>query len=96
VLGANGAGKSSLLKIMAGLDEDHLGEARPTPGVRVGYLPQEPALDPGKTVIDIVNEGVSDTRALLQRFEDVSAKFAEPLDDDAMNDLLAEQAVAPG
>jgi energy-dependent translational throttle protein EttA len=93
VLGANGAGKSSLLKIMAGLDDDHLGEARPTPGVRVGYLAQEPLLGEGKSVIDVVNEGVADTRALLQRFEDVSAKFAEPLDDDAMNDLLAEQAV---
>jgi ATP-binding cassette ChvD family protein len=92
VLGANGAGKSSLLKIMAGLDDDHLGEARPTPGVRVGFLPQEPVLDPGKTVLDVVNEGVSETRALLHRFEEVSAKFAEPLDDDAMNDLLAEQA----
>jgi energy-dependent translational throttle protein EttA len=92
VLGANGAGKSSLLKIMAGLDDDHLGEARPTPGVRVGFLAQEPALDPGKNVREVVEEGVGETRALLQRFEEISAKFAEPLDDDAMNALLEEQA----
>jgi ATP-binding cassette ChvD family protein len=92
VLGANGAGKSSLLRIMAGLDEDHLGEARPTPGVRVGHLAQEPALTSGKTVREIVEEGVGDTRALLHRFEEISAKFGEPLDDDAMNALLEEQA----
>jgi len=92
VLGANGAGKSSLLRIMAGLDDDHLGEARPTPGVRVGHLAQEPALDPAKTVREVVEEGVGETRALLQRFEEVSAKFGEPLDDDAMNALLEEQA----
>jgi ATP-binding cassette ChvD family protein len=92
VLGANGAGKSSLLRIMAGLDDDHLGEARPSPGVRVGYLAQEPALEPGKTVRELVEQGVGETRALLQRFEDISAKFAEPLDDDAMNALLEEQA----
>ena len=93
VLGANGAGKSSLLRIMAGLDDDHLGEARPTPGVRVGHLAQEPALDPGKTVREIVEEGVGGTRALLHRFEEISAKFAEPLEDDEMNALLEEQAV---
>jgi sulfate-transporting ATPase len=92
VLGANGAGKSSLLRIMAGLDDDHLGEARPTPGVRVGHLAQEPALDPGKTVREVVEEGVGDTRALLHRFEEISAKFAEPLEDDEMNALLEEQA----
>jgi ATP-binding cassette ChvD family protein len=92
VLGANGAGKSSLLRIMAGLDDDHLGEARPMPGVRVGYLPQEPQLEAGRKVIDIVNEGVGDTRALLDRFDAVSAKFAEPLEDDEMNALLEEQS----
>jgi ATP-binding cassette ChvD family protein len=92
VLGANGAGKSSLLRIMAGLDDDHLGEARPTPGVRVGHLAQEPILDPGKTVRAVVEEGVGETRALLARFEEVSAKFAEPLEDDEMNALLEEQA----
>jgi ATP-binding cassette ChvD family protein len=92
VLGANGAGKSSLLRIMAGLDEDHLGEARPSPGVRVGHLAQEPILDPGKTVRAVVEEGVGKTRALLARFEEISAKFAEPLEDDEMNALLEEQA----
>jgi ATP-binding cassette ChvD family protein len=92
VLGANGAGKSSLLRIMAGLDEDHLGEARPTPGVRVGHLAQEPALDSGKTVRQVVEEGVGETRALLHRFEEISAKFADPLEDDEMNALLEEQA----
>jgi ATP-binding cassette ChvD family protein len=92
VLGANGAGKSSLLKIMAGLDTDFVGEARPMPGVRVGYLSQEPDLDPGKDVLGNVEEGVSEVRALLTRFEEVSAKFSEPLDDDAMNVLLEEQS----
>jgi len=92
VLGANGAGKSSLLRIMAGEDGDHLGEARPMPGVRVGYLPQEPELDPDKSVLEVVEEGVADTRALLRRFEEISAKFAEPMDDDAMTALLDEQA----
>jgi len=91
VLGANGAGKSSLLRIMAGLDEDHLGEARPMPGVRVGYLSQEPELDDTKSVREVVEEGVGELRDLLARFEEVSAKFAEPLDDDGMNALLEEQ-----
>ncbi len=91
VLGPNGAGKSSLLRIMAGEDSDFLGEARPEPGIRVGYLPQEPTLDPEKDVLGNVEEGVAETRALLQKFEEVSAKFAEPMDDDAMNALLEEQ-----
>ena len=92
VIGGNGAGKSSLLKIMAGVDSDFVGEARPTPGVRVGWLAQEPQLDPEKDVRGNVEEGVAETRELLTRFEAVSAKFAEPLDDDAMNALLEEQA----
>jgi ATP-binding cassette ChvD family protein len=92
VLGANGAGKSSLLRIMAGLDTDILGEARPADGIRVGHLPQEPELDPAKDVLGNVEEGVAELRALLQRFDAVSAKFAEPLDDDAMAALLREQA----
>jgi sulfate-transporting ATPase len=92
VLGHNGAGKSTLLKIMAGVDNEFVGVARPSPGLRVGYLPQEPQLDESKTVLGIVEEGVAETRALLQRFEEVSAKFAEPLDDDAMTALLEEQA----
>jgi sulfate-transporting ATPase len=92
VLGANGAGKSSLLKIMALIDTDFQGEAKPSPGIRVGYLPQEPELDESKDVLGNVEEGVSETRALLQRFEEVSAKFGEPLDDDGMNALLEEQS----
>ncbi len=92
VLGANGAGKSSLLRIMAGVDPDFLGEARPAEGLRVGFLPQEPELDPGKTVLQVVEEGVAELRALLTKFEEVSARFAEPLDDDAMQALLDEQA----
>ncbi len=91
VLGANGAGKSTLLRIMAGIDEDFLGEARPTPGIRIGFLPQEPELDPTKDVLGNVEEGVAETRALLQKFEEVSAKFAEPMSDDEMNALLEEQ-----
>jgi len=91
VLGANGAGKSTLLKIMAGIDSDHLGEARPADGLRVGYLEQEPQLDPDKDVRGNVEEGVAETRALLTRFEEISAKFAEPMDDDEMNALLEEQ-----
>ncbi|MFP6579676.1 MAG: energy-dependent translational throttle protein EttA [Myxococcota bacterium] len=92
VLGHNGAGKSTLLRIMAGEDTDFLGEARPSPGIRVGFLPQEPQLDPDKDVLGNVEEGVADTRALLQRFEALSARFAEPMDDDAMTALLDEQA----
>ncbi len=92
VLGANGAGKSSLLRIMAGVDHDFLGEARPAPGIRIGFLPQEPALDPAKDVRGNVEEGVAELRALLHRFEEVSAGFAEPLGDDEMSKLLEEQA----
>ena len=91
VLGHNGAGKSSLLRIMAGLDEDFTGEAKPAPGVRVGFLPQEPELDSSKDVIGNVMDRVSEVRDLLERFEEVSSKFAEPMDDDAMNALLEEQ-----
>ena len=92
VLGANGAGKSSLLRIMAGVDKDFLGEAFAMEGLRIGFLPQEPALDPAKNVLGNVEEGVAETRALLQRFEDISAKLGEPLSDDEMERLLAEQA----
>src|SRR5919204_860657 len=92
VLGANGAGKSSLLRIMAGVDKDFLGEAFPADGLRIGYLPQEPTLDPARDVRGNVEEGVADTRALLTRFEEVSAKLGEPLSDDAMEKLLEEQA----
>ena len=92
VLGPNGAGKSSLLRIMAGIDADFLGEARPAEGIRIGFLQQEPQLDPAKNVLGNVEEGVAETRALLHRFEAVSAKFAEPLEDDEMTALLDEQA----
>jgi len=92
VLGANGAGKSSLLRIMAGVDDDFLGEAFPADGLRIGYLPQEPALDPAKDVRGNVEDGVADTRALLKRFEEVSARLGEPLGDDEMEKLLEEQS----
>jgi energy-dependent translational throttle protein EttA len=92
VLGANGAGKSTLLRIMAGVDDDFLGEARPADGIRIGYLPQEPRLDPAKDVLGNVQEGVAGTRALLAEFETVSARFGESLTDDEMERLLAEQA----
>jgi energy-dependent translational throttle protein EttA len=92
VLGANGAGKSSLLKIMAGVDDDFLGEARPADGLRVGFLPQEPALDPKKDVRGNVEDGVAATRALLTRFEEVSMKLGEDLTADAMEKLLEEQS----
>jgi energy-dependent translational throttle protein EttA len=91
VLGANGAGKSTLLRIMAGVDKDFLGEARPADDVRIGYLPQEPRLDPAKTVLGNIEEGVAQTRDLLRRFEEVSARFAEPMSDAEMEKLLAEQ-----
>src|SRR5262249_53774951 len=92
VLGANGAGKSTLLRIMAGVDDDFLGEARPAEGLRVGYLPQEPRLDPAKDVRGNVEEGVAATRALVRDFEAVSARFAEPMSDEEMEKVLAEQA----
>ncbi len=92
LLGLNGAGKSTVLRIMAGVDQEFDGEARPQAGIRIGYLPQEPELDESKSVREIVQEGVAETRDLLQRFDDISMQFAEPMDDDRMNDLLAEQA----
>jgi energy-dependent translational throttle protein EttA len=91
VLGSNGAGKSSLLRIMAGVDKDFLGEARPLPGTRIGYLPQEPQLDASKDVRGNVEEAVAESRAILQQFEDLSARFAEPMDDDEMTRLLEKQ-----
>jgi energy-dependent translational throttle protein EttA len=91
VLGPNGAGKSTLLKIMAGLEEPSNGEARLAPGATVGYLPQEPELDPAKDVRGNVEDGVAEKRALLDRFNEISAKFAEPMSDDEMQTLLEEQ-----
>jgi ATP-binding cassette ChvD family protein len=91
VLGANGAGKSSLLRIMAGVDKDFLGDARPLPGTRIGFLPQEPQLDPAKDVRGNVMDGVREKQALLDQFNEISAKFAEPMDDDEMTRLLEKQ-----
>jgi len=91
VLGANGAGKSSLLRIMAGVDTDIQGECQTLPGLKIGYLPQEPVLDPKKDVLGNIEEAVAETRALLKRFEEVSMKFSEPMSDDEMNKLLEEQ-----
>jgi sulfate-transporting ATPase len=92
VLGLNGAGKSSLLRIMAGLDTNIEGEARPQSGIRIGFLTQEPELDASKDVRGNVMEGLGDTFGLLQRFNAISDKFAEPMSDDEMNKLLEEQA----
>jgi energy-dependent translational throttle protein EttA len=91
VLGANGAGKSTLLKIMAGVEKNFSGEAWAAEGATVGYLQQEPELDPSKDVAGNVTEGLGEIKALLERFEEVSAKFGEELDDDEMNALIAEQ-----
>lgn len=91
VLGLNGAGKSTLLKIMAGQETEFLGEARAADGLCIGYLEQEPQLDADKDVLANVLDGVAETGAMLKRFEEISEKFAEPMEDDEMNTLLAEQ-----
>ncbi len=91
VLGGNGAGKSTLLRIMAGVDTEFLGEAWPADGTTIGYLPQEPQLDPAKTVLQCVEEGVHETKALLDRFNEISMKFAEPMEPEEMEKLLEEQ-----
>jgi energy-dependent translational throttle protein EttA len=91
VLGANGAGKSSLLRIMAGVDQDFLGDARPLPGIKIGYLPQEPQLDSSKDVRGNVEEAVAEQRGLLRQFEELSARFAEPMSDEEMTRLLEKQ-----
>ncbi len=91
VLGVNGSGKSSLLRIMAGIDTDFVGESWTAEGATVGYLAQEPALDAKKDVAGNVMEGMAATKALIDRFEAVSARFAEELGDDEMNELIAEQ-----
>jgi energy-dependent translational throttle protein EttA len=92
VLGLNGSGKSTLLKIMAGIDQNIDGEARPQSGIRVGYLSQEPELDPTKTVRSVVMEGVGEAFRQVARFNEISDRFAEPMSDDEMNALLEEQA----
>jgi ATP-binding cassette ChvD family protein len=92
VLGLNGSGKSTLLRIMAGIDTSIDGEARPQSGIKVGFLSQEPELDPSKDVRSVVMEGIGGSFALLERFNQISERFAEPMDDDQMNKLLEEQA----
>ncbi len=92
VLGLNGAGKSTVLRIMAGVDQEFDGEARPQPGTRIGYLPQEPELPEEMSVREAVMQGVGEVQSLLDRFNAISDRFAEPMDDDEMTELLAEQA----
>ncbi len=92
VLGLNGAGKSTVLRIMAGVDKEFDGEARAQPGIRIGYLPQEPELDETLTVRESVMQGLGEIKALLDRFNAISDRFAEPMSDEEMNELLAEQA----
>src|ERR1700691_2970770 len=92
VLGLNGSGKSTLLKIMSGVDKDIEGEARAQAGIKVGYLPQEPLLDETKTVREVGGEGVGDVQSLIDRFNAISDRFAEPMSDDEMNKALEEQA----
>jgi sulfate-transporting ATPase len=92
IIGVNGSGKSTLMKIMAGMDKEFNGEAWAAPGTTVGYLPQEPDLNSSLTVEENVLEALGDAKNLLERFEAISARFAEPMSDDEMNNLLAEQA----
>ncbi len=92
VLGLNGAGKSTVLRIMAGVDQEFDGEARAQPGIRIGYLPQEPELDETQTVREAVMDGVGEIKDLLDRFNAISDRFAEPMSDEEMTELLAEQA----
>lgn len=91
VLGLNGSGKSTLLRIMAGLDTEIVGEAAPRKGTKIGYLPQEPKLDPTKDVRGNVEEALADLKAMITRFDEISMQFCEPMSDDEMNNLLAEQ-----
>src|SRR6202521_949829 len=92
VLGANGSGKSSLLRIMAGEDKNFLGEASPADGISIGFLPQEPRLDATKTVLGNVEEGVAATRALLTRYDEVNEKLGEALSPEEMDKVIDEQS----
>ena len=91
VLGLNGSGKSTLLRIMSGMDKDYVGDITWRKGVKIGYLQQEPHLDETKDVRGNVEEAVAETKAMLTRFDEISNKFCEPMSDDEMNKLLAEQ-----
>ena len=91
VIGVNGAGKSTLMKIIAGIDKDYVGEAWAAEGVRVGYLEQEPHLDASKSVFENVMDGMGDIKCVVDEFNEISAKFAEPMTDDEMNELIARQ-----
>src|SRR3990170_2807397 len=91
VLGLNGSGKSTLLRIMAGVDQEYDGEARPQPNIRIGFLSQEPQLDPKKDVRGNVEEAVTETKALLDKFNEISMKFGEPMSDEEMNKLIEQQ-----
>lgn len=91
IIGHNGAGKSTLLKIMAGIDKEYDGEAFVADGVKIGYLPQEPHLDASKNVFENIMDGLAEKKALIDEFNDVSAKFAEEMTDDEMNDLIIRQ-----
>jgi sulfate-transporting ATPase len=96
VLGLNGSGKSTLLRIMAGIDKEFNGEARPQPELKIGYLPQEPQLDDDKTVKENVEQGIGEIKALVDEFNAISDKFAEPMSDDEMNALLERQGELQG
>ena len=91
VLGLNGAGKSTLLRIMAGMDTEINGEARPQPGIKIGYLPQEPELEEALTVRENVEKGIQEVIDLINEFNAISDKFAEPMSDEEMNALLERQ-----
>ncbi|HVX98081.1 MAG TPA: energy-dependent translational throttle protein EttA [Polyangia bacterium] len=91
VLGSNGSGKSTLLRIMAGVDKDFFGDAKPADGIRIGYLPQEPPLDPNKNVLENVEMAVAQTKALLKRFDEVNMRLGEDLSPEEMDKVLAEQ-----
>src|SRR6266516_7460065 len=93
VIGLNGSGKSSLLRILAGVDKDHLGETVISPGFSVGFLEQEPLIDDSRTVREVVEEAVEETVSLLKEFEEINAKFGEEMSDEDMDKLLTRQGV---